>query len=111
MIIFTNRDQKTPLLKFFLTFAARITRQINPNFGFPNFPAFPQPTFNFQPGAPGTQTSYTSQTLSSRFGENEKPIVTGQSTHYTSTGNKYEQTNYNIRPDGSVTANKQSGNL
>lgn len=84
---------------------------MNPNqFGFPNFP-FPQPNFNFpQPGAPGTQTSFTSQTLNTRFGENE-PVVTGQSTQFTSTGNKFQQTNTFIRPDGTVETNKQSGNF
>lgn len=74
---------------------------------FPNF-GFPQP----QPGQPGTQTSFvsTSQTLNSRFGEDE-PIVTGQQTVFQSSGNKFTQTNTVIRPDGSVTTNKQSGRV
>jgi hypothetical protein len=107
---------KTSFIEFkCFSFAARLRRQVNNNFGFPQFgfpqPAFPQPTFNFQPGAPGTQTSFTSQTLNSRFGEDSQPVVTGQSTQFTSTGNKFQQTNTFIRPDGSVTSNKQSGNF
>jgi hypothetical protein len=79
----------------------RVRRQVQPfqPFGQPafGFPAFP----NIQPGqGQGTFVS-SSQTLNSRFGDDE-PVVTGQSTVIHSTGNKVTQTNTYLRPDGST---------
>jgi hypothetical protein len=86
----------------------RVRRQVQPNnfqpFGFPQ-PIFPFP--NIQPGAAGTFTS-SSQTLSSRFGEDE-PVVSGTSTIITNKDGKYQQTSTHLRPDGSTVVNKQSG--
>lgn len=87
----------------------RVRRQVQPGFG--GF-AFPQPVFNFpqfQPGQ-GGQGSFvqSSQTLSSRFGEDE-PVVTGQTQTFHSSGGKFQSTHTVLRPDGSVQTNKQTG--
>jgi hypothetical protein len=63
-----------------------------------------------QAGQPGTTFTSTSQVLNSRFNEDDG-VVTGQQTTFTSSGNKYTQTQTVIRPDGSVTTNKQSGRV
>lgn len=91
---------------------SRVRRQsnFNPNFG--GF-AFPQPVFNFpqiQPGQGQGSFVSTSQTLSSRFGEDE-PVVTGQTQTFHTSGGQYQQTTTNLRPDGTVTTNKQSGRV
>ena len=86
----------------------RVRRQVQP-FGNAGFPFQPFPFPAIQPGA-GGQGSFvsTSQTLNSRFGEDE-PVVSGQTTVIHSNDGKYTQTNTYLRPDGSVTSNKQSG--
>jgi hypothetical protein len=74
-----------------------------PGFGFAPFP-------NIQPGqGSGTFTS-SSQTLNSRFGEDE-PKVTGTSTIIQTSGNKFTQTNTVLRPDGTSYSNQHSGKL
>ncbi|CAO1423981.1 unnamed protein product [Diamesa tonsa] len=91
----------------------RQRRQIQPfgqpQFGFPNqFPSFP-----FPQGGQG-QGSFsgisTSQTLNSRFGDDE-PVVTGNTQTITSNNGVYQATNTVIKPDGSVHTNKQSGRV
>jgi hypothetical protein len=84
----------------------RARRQIQPfqpfgqqGFGFAPFP-------QIQPGqGTGTFTS-SSQTLNSRFGDDE-PVVSGQTTVIHQSGNKVTQTNTYLRPDG--TTYTQSG--
>lgn len=88
----------------------RVRRQVQPGFG--GF-GFPQPTFNFPQFKPGQgQGSFvqSSQSLSSRFGEDE-PVVTGQTQIIHSSDGKYHQTNTFLRPDGTVQTNKQSGKV
>lgn len=86
----------------------RARRQIQPfqPFGQP-FQPFPFPAV--QPGQGQGSFVSSSQTLNSRFGDDE-PTYTGQSTviHHGNDG-KYQQTNTFIRPDGSVHTNKQTG--
>jgi len=83
-------------------------RQIQPfqPFGFPQF----QPIQPFVAGQGQGQGSFvsTSQTLNSRFGEDE-PQVSHQSTVITSNDGKYQQTNTYTRPDGQTYVNKQTG--
>ncbi|XP_070497947.1 basic salivary proline-rich protein 1-like isoform X2 [Chironomus tepperi] len=90
----------------------RVRRQLpGPGFG-PGF-AFPQPVFNFPSGFPAQgQGSFvqSSQTLSSRFGEDE-PVVTGQTQTFHSSGGKYQHTQTVLRPDGTVQTNKQTGKV
>ena len=92
----------------------RQRRQIQPfgqpQFGFPNqgFPAF-----QFPQAGQGTGTFSgisTSQTLNSRFGDDE-PVVTGNTQTISSNNGVFQSTNTVLRPDGSVTTNKQSGKL
>jgi len=86
----------------------RVRRQVQPGFG--GF-GFPQPVFTFPQFKPGQgQGSFvqSSQSLTSRFGEDE-PVVTGQTQTFHSSGGKYQQTNTVLRPDGTVETNKQSG--
>lgn len=86
----------------------RVRRQFQPiqPFGFnQNFPNFPV----IQPGQGQGSFVSTSQTLNSRFGDDE-PTVSGQSTViHTNKDGKVTQTNTYLRPDGSVTTNKQTG--
>lgn len=91
----------------------RVRRQVQPG-AFNPFPggfAFPQPMFNF-PNVPAGQGQgsfvSTSQTLSSRFGDDE-PVVTGQTQTFHHNAGQYQQVTTNLRPDGSVTTNKQTG--
>jgi len=90
----------------------RVRRQVQPGFG--GF-AFPQPVFNFpqfQPGQGQGQGSFvqSSQTLSSRFGEDE-PVITGQTQTFHTSGGKFQSTSTVLRPDGSVQTNKQTGKV
>lgn len=91
----------------------RVRRQIQPiqpfgNVGF----GFPQPLFPNFPQGQGTQGTFasSSQSVSSRFGEDE-PVYTAQSSVGHHSKGQYHQTNTYTRPDGSVTTNKQSGKL
>lgn len=52
----------------------------------------------------------TSQTLNSRFGDDE-PVVSGQTTVIRHKDGKYEQTNYHHRPDGSTGQTHSSGRV
>ncbi|KAG5670899.1 hypothetical protein PVAND_001130 [Polypedilum vanderplanki] len=93
----------------------RVRRQVQPGFNQPNFGgfAFPQPVFNFPQINPAQGTGSfvsSSQSLSSRFGDDE-PVIKGQTQTFHHSDGKYHQITSHLNPDGTVTTNKQSGRV